>query len=429
MIGAILTSLMVLAAAQQSVPTTVQKTSGWCSPNIANVVGSVTVNCIGVDPRALKKLNEQLSEMKLDRDKAVQVADEWTKRYKELEAQLSAAGDDSVLSRQAEEYLHEGELEKAEAILRKLVNSGEQHVDSAALNNYRLALDLELQFRASDALPYLKNAYQYRPENVTYGLEYSAVLLEQNDYKHAEPALLTLLDTARRLAEKDPDAHLLDLALTLNDLALLYTDTQRLKEADASYQEALKIRRNLSQADPASNLPGLAKLLNNVAILYAQTQRIKEAEAAQQEALKIFRQLAGTNPDVYLPNVATSLNNLGSLYSSSERFKEAEVAYLGGLDIRRQLARTNPPAYQQYVASSLTNLGDLYSKTRRMELAEQAYQQALAIYRELAKANPGAYQPDLAKSLSNLASLNGVCDIEVEVKRRGVPPSSPQSGR
>jgi len=114
-----LISLAVVAAQQRAPATIVQKTSGWCSPAIANVVGNVTVNCIGVDPRALKRLNERLNAMQLDREKAVQLADEWATRYKELETQLSEAGDDSVLSRQAEEYLHEGELEKAGAILAK----------------------------------------------------------------------------------------------------------------------------------------------------------------------------------------------------------------------------------------------------------------------------------------------------------------------
>jgi hypothetical protein len=43
-------SLVVIAALHQQAPVTiVQKTSGWCSPVIANVIGNVTVNCIGVD--------------------------------------------------------------------------------------------------------------------------------------------------------------------------------------------------------------------------------------------------------------------------------------------------------------------------------------------------------------------------------------------
>jgi len=132
MLGMILMSLVVVAAQQQHPVMIVQKTSGWCSPAIANVVGNV---CIGVDPRALKRLNEQLRAMKLDRDKPVQVADEWTTRYKELETRLSRAGDDSVLSRQAEEYLHEGELEKVGAILDQILGGEEKPLDRAAANH------------------------------------------------------------------------------------------------------------------------------------------------------------------------------------------------------------------------------------------------------------------------------------------------------
>src|SRR5208337_4222351 len=178
---------LVVATVQQPVPVSVQKTNGWCSPNIANVIGNVTVNCIGVDPRALKRLNDRLREMTLDRDKAVQVADEWTTRYKELEAQLGAAGDDSLLSRQAKEYLHQGELEKAEATLKQLVKSGKKTVDAVASYNYQLGLVLELQFRPVEALPYLEEAYQLRPKEWKYGSAYGRLLLEQNDFSHAEP--------------------------------------------------------------------------------------------------------------------------------------------------------------------------------------------------------------------------------------------------
>lgn len=65
MLGTVLISLVGLAALQEQPVTIAQKTSGWCSPAIANVVGNVTVNCIGVDPRALRRLNEQLRAMKL----------------------------------------------------------------------------------------------------------------------------------------------------------------------------------------------------------------------------------------------------------------------------------------------------------------------------------------------------------------------------
>src|SRR5664279_4418178 len=106
MFTSMLASLVVMAAVQQPGPTTVQQSSGWCSPNIANVVGNVTVNCIGVDPRALARLNAELNRKNLQLADKIREADEWTARYKELEGRLSEAGDDSVLSHQAEEYLH-----------------------------------------------------------------------------------------------------------------------------------------------------------------------------------------------------------------------------------------------------------------------------------------------------------------------------------
>src|SRR5215831_21140537 len=92
---------LVLMAAQQPPPPFVQTSSGWCSPNIANVTGTVTVNCIGVDPRALKRLNAELNRKNLQLADKIREANEWTIRYKELGARLNTDGGDSALSRQA----------------------------------------------------------------------------------------------------------------------------------------------------------------------------------------------------------------------------------------------------------------------------------------------------------------------------------------
>src|SRR5271157_6018257 len=173
--------VLLVMAAQEAQPTIVQRSSGWCSPNIAHVAGNVSVNCIGVDPRALKRLNAELNRKNLQLSDKIREADEWTAKYNELEARFSEAGDDSALSRQAEEYLHQGELEKAGAILDQLLGSEEKHT---AANEYNRALVFELQFRPLDALPHLQKAYLLRPDEVKYGQEYAFVLLGQNDFTH-----------------------------------------------------------------------------------------------------------------------------------------------------------------------------------------------------------------------------------------------------
>lgn len=63
--------LVVMVFPSQQGAVIQQHSSGWCSPNIV-AGGSVTVNCIGVDPRALRALNQKLIAEHLSREKAKQ---------------------------------------------------------------------------------------------------------------------------------------------------------------------------------------------------------------------------------------------------------------------------------------------------------------------------------------------------------------------
>ncbi len=168
----------------------------------------------------------------------------------------------------------------------------------------------------------------------------------------------------------------------------------RFNEAIGAYEGLLHI-----YTEPVDR----AAALNNLAALYRATQRMKEAEQAYAEALATYRKLAEANPEAYLPNVATTLNNLANLYSDTQRMKEAEQAYAEALATYRKLAEANPEAYLPDVAMTLNNLANLYRATQRMKEAEQAYAEALATYRKLAEANPEAYLPNVATTLNNLA--------------------------
>ena len=53
--------------------------------------------------------------------------------------------------------------------------------------------------------------------------------------------------------------------------------------------------------------------LNNLAGLYSNTERMKDAEDAYKEALETYRQLANTNPAAYQLYVAFTLNNVALL--------------------------------------------------------------------------------------------------------------------
>ena len=240
----------------------------------------------------------------------------------------------------------------------------------------------------------------------------------------AEKEYTEALDIRRRLAEKNPEAYESDVALTLNNLALLHFHTQCLDSAEKEYTEALDIHRRLAEKNPEAYESYLANNLNNLAGLHSDTQRLDLAEKEYTEALDIRRRLAEKNPEAYESDVALTLNNLALLHFHTQCLDSAEKEYTEALDIHRRLAEKNPEAYESYLANNLNNLAGLHSDTQRLDLAEKEYTEALDIRRRLAEKKTESesflnilwnfleektyesYNGDVANTLNNLAVLH-----------------------
>jgi hypothetical protein len=74
-----------------------------------------------------------------------------------------------------------------------------------------------------------------------------------------------------------------------------------LQQAEQTYQEALLIRRAEARANPDAYLPDLAMTLNNLAILHSHTHRPEESLPLHKDALDIRQRLASVNPEAHLP--------------------------------------------------------------------------------------------------------------------------------
>lgn len=179
---------------------------------------------------------------------------------------------------------------------------------------------------------------------------YISYLYEQHDYQKAVP-----------LAEKY--------------MKCMEQESAEADIADAAkeYLRAKEIYKQLAAENPSAYLPDLAMSCNNLGVLYSDTNRKKEAETEYLRAKEIREQLAAENPSVYLPNLATNCNNIGVLYYKTNRMKEAEAEYLRAKKIREQLAAETSSVYLPILAGVCSNLGNLYYKTNRMEEAETEY--------------------------------------------------------
>lgn len=265
------------------------------------------------------------------------------------------------------------------------------------------------------------NPQAYEPD-LASTLNNLAVLYKNTQHlAESESLYLEALESYKRLAKEKPRYRPLyktkdknkekakdykpDVARTLNNLALLYSNTQRQAESETMYLEALKIRRQLAEQDPDTYEPGLAMTLNNLATLYQKSHRLSESETLQLEAIEIQKRLAKANPQAYEPDLAMTMNNLAVIYSNTQRLAESKSLHLQALDIYRRLAKDNPQRYEPVLAMTLTNLAILYKNTHRLTEGKTLFLEALDIYRQLRKNNPQADEPEMAKALSELADL------------------------
>jgi Tfp pilus assembly protein PilF len=264
---------------------------------------------------------------------------------------------------------------------------------------------LQYRFQGADSLYAM--ALQYNPDtaNLDIAGEYARFLYDQNQFGRARNLYTGLLGRYRLLAAGQPEAHLPDVARTLNSLGTLLWKIGDFAGAREDYAEALKIRRELARKNPDAHLPDVTMTLNNLGNLRSDIGDFAGAREDYTEALEIRRELARKNPDAHLPDLAATLNNLGILRQDIGDLAGAREDYTEALEIQRELSRRNPDAHLPDMAMTLGNLGVLRQDIGDLAGAREDYTEALKIRRELARQNPDVYLPSVAKTLNNLGVL------------------------
>jgi CHAT domain-containing protein len=152
------------------------------------------------------------------------------------------------------------------------------------------------------------------------------------------------------------DVHI-DVARTLNSLAVLHDTQHEYNQAEPLLIEALVITQNVLGYEH----PETANCMHNLASLYGGMRRYEEAETILLEALRIRQKFLVTEH----PDIALSLNNIANLYFSQGRYQEAEEKYVEVLSIRKRFLGDSHPN----IARSLNNLATVFTASNRPEEA------------------------------------------------------------
>ena len=193
-----------------------------------------------------------------------------------------------------------------------------------------------------------------------------------------------------------------NVAIRLNNLAMLLQDTNRLAEAEPLMRRALAIDE--TELRPRSSRRGDRPQQSRA--LLQDTNRLAEAEPLMRRALRSTKEL---RPDH--PNVAIRLNNLAALLQDTNRLAEAEPLMRRALAIDessrhvpQRPAQDRPPEPlaidERSNQSSLDNLRCFRTRTASPR-PSRLMRRALAIDEK----SYGPDHPKVAIRLNNLAEL------------------------
>ena len=328
-------------------------------------------------------------------------AGRWKDRYENLMVSLEDYTDKAVVESGSKGALQRLNLDQAAYLFDELIAASD-HQDGIKADAYFLRAQVYLlQFQPQQALPLLEKARQLRPDNKSYNFAYASALQAQDSLGSAESLYTALLEQYRNMAKDKPAMVLPNIAATLNNLGLLYSESKRPNEAEKAFREAVEIQRDKLKDKPAA----LALTLNNLANFYRDNNRLDDAAKAYQETLDIRKSLARETPAVYQRSVAATLTHLANIYRATKRPEEAEKSYLEALGIARDLVQDSPMAYRPDLAATLSNLGILYGEAKRPADQEKVLREARDLQRELARGEPSTYEPNLAATAHQLGNL------------------------
>ncbi len=178
-----------------------------------------------------------------------------------------------------------------------------------------------------------------------------------------------------------------EVAIALNNLALVYDEMAKYAEAEPLFMRAVTIFEKVLPPDH----PDLAGSLHNLARCCRFQGDIPQAEKLSRRALAILEQTQG--PDHL--DIAPILNTLATIYRDQEQYAQAEPLYLRALAIRE---KELPPGHLD-IAYSLNALATNYAFQKMFDQAESLNMRALSIFEQVR----GPDHPDVALCLTCLS--------------------------
>jgi serine/threonine protein kinase/Tfp pilus assembly protein PilF len=286
-----------------------------------------------------------------------------------------------------------------------------------AEQSYRKTLEL------LDALPadLLRDKVEYLNLLAACQGNLAILFVDTGRHKEAEPALRQVLETREKLAQEHPGDQSLKskLAHSYSDLGVVLFAAGRIEESEKNFRTALDFQEKLAADFPTEvdYNHDLAQSLMNFGLLLKRTGRPEEAEKSYRRAVELWEKLMVDSPRgaAYRMELSGAYLNLGAVLEESSHPREAESAYRRAVELADALNADFPsvPNYRNLAASAHLNLASLLNKTGRSMEGEKSLRRVLEIEEKLAAEFPRV--PQYRRSAINV--MNNLGAMLFETKR------------
>lgn len=267
-----------------------------------------------------------------------------------------------------------------------------------------------------EAFEIYKRLAQSEPESYGEKLSISKYNLAYAYYKSGQikkslPFWVEILDEFGKLANDNPDKYkknyedafkfVKELAPWLVSEADDLKDEKKYEESEAYYKNALDMYRWFAKSDPKTYEPEIAMTLNDLGVLYHNTQRYTESETTYKEALEIKKRITKKGQTEQEASLAYTVNNLAYLYWVIKRYPESIIYYNDALEIARKLVQQDPQQYQPLITKVLYYLSSAYSNVGDHQHSYEIRKEYLTSQKALYESQPDNNRKSYARTMGS----------------------------
>lgn len=208
-------------------------------------------------------------------------------------------------------------------------------------------------------------------------IESSNAAYSRGDLTSAETLITRAIDLARQQGDMSA------LASAYSNRGTVLAGMGKLDEALSAYDRAISLFETLGHGNRSK-----AVTLNQLAQVYSASGRPEAAVQLYRNALSIFEMLGEPASE------AVTMSNLASAYAALGRYDEAEAFYRKAISIQDSLGDWRS-------AKTLNNLGSVYFALHDLGKAQNAFQESVSKMTQVL----GENHPDALRAKVNLAQI------------------------